>query len=142
MNSTRRSRWVALAALVAVAAVLLLVFREQEPPLSRAGASFPRMRDAEVARMHRRATLALPPASAPAAPPQKRDPLLVALPVKPESPVVVLEVNALRYSPLGERFLACVRAKDENRFADIVRKSGIDPLKDIDRLAFLGDSTV
>ena len=138
----RRSRWAALAVLLAGAVVLLLALREQEPPRSRAGATFPRMRDEEVARMHRRATLALPSVSEPATAAPKRDPLLVALPIKPDSPVVVFEINALRYSPLGERFLACVRAQDQNRFADIVRKTGIDPLKDIDRVAFVGDSTV
>jgi hypothetical protein len=140
----RRSRWGAVAVILLAVGLFLVARREREQSPSRAPATFPRLRDEEVARMHKRATLALPPvlASATTEAPPKRDPLLVALPVKPDSPVVVFEVNALRYSRLGERFLSCVQAQDQNRFADIVRETGIDPLKDIDRVAFLGDAVV
>jgi hypothetical protein len=140
----RRSRWGAVAVVLLALALLLVARRERQPSPSRAGRTFPQLRDEEVTRMHKRATLALPPvlASAATQTPLKRDPLLVALPVNPDSPVVVFEVNALRYSRLGERFLSCVRAQDQNRFADIVRETGIDPLKDIDRVAFLGDAVV
>jgi hypothetical protein len=137
----RRSRWAALAVLVGVAVVLLLAHRGQEPRGIRAHTTPPRLREHEVARIERRATLApRPHTDAPARP--KRDPFLVALPVKPNSPVVVFEVNALRYSPVGERFLACVKAQDRSQFADTARAIGIDPLTDIDRVAFLGEATV
>jgi len=142
--SRRRAGWAALAVLLAVAGVLLLANRGQEPP--RARVTPPRLHDEEAARVPtRRATLAPLAVSEPApapTPPPKRDPLLIALPLKPDSPVVVFEINALRYSPVGERILACVRGKEQGRFADLARDSGIDPLTDIDRVAFLGDSTV
>jgi hypothetical protein len=131
-----------VAVVFVAAAVLLLALREREPapPRSRVVLS----RQEQVARVKKRATLQLPPVGEPpaAAAPPKRDPLLVALPVKPDAPVVMLEVNALRYSRLGERFLSCVQARDQGRFANIVRETGIDPLKDIDRVALVGDSIV
>ena len=140
--SRHRAGWVALAVLLAVAGVLLLVQREQEP--ARSHATVPRSRDEGNARAYGSATLAPPPVSESAvAPPPRRDPLLAALPMKPDSPVFVFEMNALRYSPLGERILACMRGQGgQNAFTDLARESGIDPQKDIDRVAFLGDSTV
>jgi len=144
----RRSRWAALAVLLAVAAVLLFARRGQGP--SRVTATPSQPRDREGADQHREAPappLAIEPAAAPSPParaasrpPKRRDSLLAALPVKPDTPVIVFEVNALRYSPVGERFLSCVKAQD--RYSDVVRKIGIDPLVDIDRVAFLGDATV
>jgi hypothetical protein len=66
----------------------------------------------------------------------------VALPVKSDAPVVVFEANALRHSRLGERFVACIQAVDAEALRSLERESGIDPLKDIDRVAFLGDAVV
>jgi hypothetical protein len=142
----RRSRWAALAVLLAVAAVLLVARRGHGPSRARVTATSSPLRDRAAPPLQRREAsappLAIEPAAAPvpAAPPRKRDSLLAALPVKPDTPVIVFEVNALRYSPLGERFLSCVKAQD--RFSGIVRAIGIDPLVDIDRVAFLGDATV
>lgn len=144
----RRYRWWALAALLLVGAVLLLEAGEPEPRARAAAVEFPVRRDEDVARAERRATLVVPPArpvapaaAAPAAP-RRKDPFLVALPVKPDRPVMVFEANALRHSRLGERFLACIQAQDPSRLADITRETGLDPLKDIDRVAFLGDALV
>jgi hypothetical protein len=147
----RRFRWIALAALLLAAAGLLLSLGEREPAPPRARVEFPRWMSGDEYQRRRRATLVVPPARAqasvaPAPPagrePERRDPFLVALPVKPGSPVVVLEANALRHSRLGERFVACLQAQDPALLDQLQRDSGIDPLKDIDRVAFLGDSMV
>ena len=45
--SRRRAGWAALAVLLAVAGVLLLAHRGQEPPRSRAGVTPPRLHDDE-----------------------------------------------------------------------------------------------
>jgi hypothetical protein len=147
----RRLRWPALAVLLlgAAASLTLLCGRAPRPPRAAVAAEFPRWREQETARLRRRATLVLPPAPgaapAPKPPPAgapRRDPFLVALPVKPDSPVVVFEANALRHSRLGELLLACISAREPTRLADVARDTGIDPLKDIDRIAFLGDALV
>src|SRR4029079_9053631 len=124
----RRSRWAALAVLLAVAAVLLGARRGHGPSRNRVNATSSPLRDRAAPRLQRREApappLAIEPAAAPvpgepaAPPPRKRDSVLAALPVKPDTPVIVFEVNALRYSPLGERFLSCVKAQD--RFSGIV----------------------
>jgi hypothetical protein len=146
----RRSRWAALAVLLAVAAVLLVARRGHGPSRARVTATAGRLRDRAAPRLQRREAPAPPHAIAPGAapapaepaapPPRRRDSLLTALPVKPDAPVIVFEVNALRNSPFGERFLSCVKEKD--RYSPVVRAIGIDPLVDIDRVAFLGDATV
>jgi hypothetical protein len=138
-RAARRSLRAVVVLVVIAAAVLLLGRREERARSSVHELDF---HEQQVARAKRRATWA-PPVSEPApAAPEKRDPFMVALPIKPETPVVMFEVNALRYSKLGEGFLGCVQARDGNRFADLARQTGIDPLRDIDRVAFMGDSIV
>ena len=130
--------------LLAVTGGLLLAHREQEPPPAPVRAASPRLHAAPTARAQTGSTFVTHPAREPAPLPPKRDPLLTALPLKPDSPVVVFEVNALRYSSLGEHILACVRGQGQERAGatDMARRLGIDPLADIDRVAFLGSSTV
>jgi hypothetical protein len=67
--------------------------------------------------------------------PQRRDPFLVALPHDPKQPLVVLEANALRHSRLGELFLECLFSRPGKDPFEPIREFGIDPLKDIDRVA-------
>jgi len=144
---TPRRLLVAALALLAAAA-LLLSFGEREPaPTERARVDFPtHMREPEAERSERRATLTLPApppeAGQPAPAPQPRDPFLVGLPVKPGEPIVVFEANALRHSRLGELFVGCVLARDPRAFSGIEDELGIDPLKDLDRVAFVGDAVV
>jgi hypothetical protein len=149
VSAVRRARWAAAAVILVMAAAALLLLGEREPEPARPVVEFPRWHDEEVARLRRRATLVLPVASAERAPPSappaeanRRDPFLVALPVKPDSPVVVFEANALRNSRLGELLLACLAAREPARLAEVERETGIDPLKDIDRVAFMGDAMV
>lgn len=146
----RRHRWIALAVLFLAAAALLLSLGEREPPPpQRAGVEFPQWTYEESVRQTKRNTLVVPSTLAPGPPgttpeevPRPRDPFLVALPVEPGSPVVVFEANALRHSRLGERFVACVQASAPGMLEAIQREAGIDPLKDVDRIAYLGDAAV
>lgn len=149
----RRHRFLALAIVLFVAAAILLSFGEREPQAAeRREIAFPEApREAELERMEARATLALPAPRPPVAAtadgtgpeePVRRDPFLAALPARPEDPVVVLEANALRHSRLGELFVGCLLARDPDTFARIERETGIDPLKDVDRVAFVGDTLV
>lgn len=147
----RRLRWIALAALLLAAGTLVLTLGEEKGAAPRADVRFPLgMRGPEYERFERRATLVLPAPAAPATgsatadarPPARRDPFLVSLPVKPDAPVVVFEANALRHSRLGERFVACVRARHGQELEAFQEKLGLDPFKDVDRVAYVGDAVV
>ncbi len=149
-RATRRTLfWLLGAVLLLLATALVTVLSEGGPPI-RAGAEveFPRrLRAAEYQRIERRAVL--PPVSSPGGadaeepggPGRKRDPLLWALPPDPSKPVVVFEANALRHSRLGELFLGCL-GQGERKDIDDLRKVGIDPLKDVDRVAVTPDGLV
>jgi len=125
-----------------------LFLGKHRPSPRQASIGFPRgMRPAEQEREFRRATLVLPPRAARAqlkagGEPRRRDPFLLALPVKPGRPVVIVEANALRHSRIGEGLLACWRLRGLGELDEVSRLTGIDPLKDIDRVAFLGDALV
>ncbi|HEY6106102.1 MAG TPA: hypothetical protein VIV59_08985, partial [Anaeromyxobacteraceae bacterium] len=140
---SRRARfWLLGAALLLLATVLVTLLAEGGPTApARAAVEFPRhLRAPEYRRMERRAILPPlpPPAGAPAGGPgepgRKRDPLLWALPPDPAKPVVVFEANALRHSRLGELFLGCL-GEGERKALDDLKGMGIDPLKDVDRVA-------
>jgi hypothetical protein len=139
-------RWAVAGALFLLAAAALLWLVEDEPSPPRAAVEFPRApRPAEVRRMEERRSLPVPLAAT--APGEgggspRRDPLLLALPATAADPVVVFEANALRHSRLGELFVACVLSRDADAFAELERESGIDVLKDVDRVAFAGDAMV
>lgn len=99
------------------------------------------------ARAERRRVLppAPPPPTRPAseegppAPPAPRDPFLAALPPLEEAKgLLVLEANALRYSEIGELLLGCLSPSDRRSLASVKDMLGIDPLEDIDRVAFAG----
>jgi hypothetical protein len=144
--SRRRLVWFGLFAVLLLGAALLLTAAEDDPtPTRRDAIVFPRWpREHEQKRLRARATLLVPPApDAPAdAAPRKRDPFLVALPAGPDDAVVVLEANALRHSKLGELFIDCALARDPDTFANIQRDTGIDVLKDVDRVGFAGEALV
>jgi len=113
---------------------------------ARAAVDFPsRPRPRELERIAARQTLPPPPAPAQPdepEPPTLRDPFLRALPGGVDDPFVVLEANALRHSRLGELFVQCVLSEDPDAFGEVARKTGIDPLKDLDRLAFTGSAVI
>ncbi len=139
------------ALLVAAAALLLSLTEHARPARAEAQVEFPRwVRKAEQERIVARRTLApLEPVHAAAGPdaapekPRGRDPFLVALPANAAKPLLVLEANALRHSRLGELFVDCIlRESRTDPFEELRREAGIDPLKDIDRVAFAGDGLV
>jgi hypothetical protein len=149
----RRIRLPLLAAalLLGLAALLLSVAEGPRPAQARADPSFPRwLGQEEMERLRARRTLpvSMPPAPAAAPgdepePPRLRDPFLVALPRDPGKALVVLEANALRHSRLGELFVECVvRREGRDPFEEARREAGIDPLKDIDRVAVTPDGII
>ncbi len=73
---------------------------------------------------------------------QIRDPFLKALPIEDGDAFVVMEANALRHSRLGELFVQCILAEQPDAFREITKETGIDPLKDVDRVAFAGEALV
>jgi len=149
--TTRRRRWPWLLAALLLLAGGALVSSLAEPPQRRVAApAFPdRFRAAEARRQTERRTLALPAVAVAAAstgpgaePSPRQDPFLQALPLRPGQPVVVFEANALRHSRLGELFVHCALANDPDLFERARQASGVDLLKDVDRVAYVGDSVV
>lgn len=147
----RRRRIPILASLtfLALGALLMTLAEGPRPAAARAEVEFPRWpRAEEVRRARERRTLPPIPAAPPPdeevpqpAPP--RDPFLVALPREADRPLVVLEANALRHSRLGELFVDCVlRRSGRDPFEELRHEAGIDPLKDLDRVAFGQDGVV
>jgi hypothetical protein len=147
-RSVRRARLpLLLAAALAGLAALLLGLSEApraEAPTPPPG--FPTMmRPVEWKRSHERRTLPPLPGPVPQGdePPPRRDPFLVALPRDPKRPIVVLEANALRHSRLGELFVECVfTGGRRDPLEPIRRELGIDPLKDVDRIALSEEGAV
>jgi hypothetical protein len=56
--------------------------------------------------------------------------------------VLVLEANALRNSPVGELLVDCLRVSDAGVLEKVRDRFGIDPLQDLDRLAFSQEGVV
>ncbi|MDF1563951.1 MAG: hypothetical protein P1V51_12960 [Deltaproteobacteria bacterium] len=135
-----------LAILLGVAAWLMDV--EEMPRAHRAEKmDFPRgLDDAERQRMVRRQVLPerTPPAPAdeqqPPPPPRPRDPLLAAFPGGEGGMAVVGELNALRHSPVGEMVLSCLGDKAWGEIEKFKDEIGIDPLEDLDRFGFSGET--
>ncbi|HET8540871.1 MAG TPA: hypothetical protein VFL83_13450 [Anaeromyxobacter sp.] len=130
-----------VAALFLGLGVLLAWLAEGGPRAPRAPEpEFPRrLREPELARLSERRTLAVPGAAeAGGEAPAAVDPFLAALTRDPAEPLLVLEANALRHSRIGELFVECLaRGRGErNPIDEVRREAGIDPLKDVDRVAF------
>jgi hypothetical protein len=151
----RRIGWITLALLLLAGSGALLSAVEGRPaPPPSKPPDFPRrLRDPEVERMEKRMTLTLPAPLGPPAPaamqgaeppaePARCDPFLRALPARAGDAVIVLEANALRHSRLGELVIGCVLERNPDVFARFERATGIDPLKDVDRVGFAGDAVV
>ncbi len=134
--------WIAAAMLLLGGGALLSSLADERKGAKAREIEFPRsMRSEEGERANRRRTLApVAVASSPVAvpaTPRLRDPFLLALPRDSRSGVVVLEANALRHSRIGEMFVNCVQSGGgRSPFDELREEAGIDPLKDVDRVAF------
>jgi hypothetical protein len=155
-ETLRRIGWITLALLLLAGAGSLLSAVEERPVLPPSNPpEFPRgLRGPEAERMAKRMTLIVPAPLGPPAPagvqgadatptePARRDPFLRALPARADDAVIVFEANALRHSRLGELVIGCVLERNPDVFARFERATGIDPLKDVDRVGLAGDAVV
>ena len=147
MNRRRRGMWLALAAvLLAVGAVLMFTGQGDEPEPEAPRVNFPRrMRQEEWKRAEARRTQVLTFADAGpkvTEPERPRDPVLAALPRGKGRSAVVIEANALRYSPIGELLLDCLMRDGGKRMEELRRISGVDPLQDLDRMVITDDGFI
>jgi len=148
----RRRSWL-LVTIALLGAAAFLMSRGDAPRREpQARVSFPRaLRPAEAQRLEARRTLGERPAPehvpAAEAPPGRMppvlDPVLASLPAVPGRSAVVVEANALRHSPIGELLLDCLLTGGDARRLDEAREElGIDPLEDVDRVAFGGNGVL
>jgi hypothetical protein len=153
MMKRRFALGIAALLLFGLAALLAIVGEEGAPHDRRPPPIFPdRMRTKDRDRLQARLTYAPPPvvipavlvaqpAAVPAEPrPSKRDPLLLAL--APRQGALVLEANALRHARVGELLVACLARQQGDPLARFREETGIDPLKDVDRVALTGHALV
>jgi hypothetical protein len=144
----RRGIWLALAVvLLGLGAGLMVMGQGDEPPPERPEVEFPRrMRRQDWKRAEQRRTQVVQqPVDAgpqPAEPQRPRDPVLAALPRGPGRSAVVIEANALRYSPIGELLLDCLMRDGGKRMDEFRRLSGVDPMQDLDRVVITDKGVV
>lgn len=140
----RRLVWLLAAALLFVAAALVTALQDKAPALAPRVRIPSRMEPDEWNRLARRRTLSKPPAPAEpeatiAGPPRPRDPMIAALPHAVKKAAIVLEVNALLNSPIGDLLVACFIGGESDLWSKLHGMVGIDLQKDIDRVAFVDD---
>ncbi|WP_224241320.1 hypothetical protein [Hyalangium gracile] len=145
----RRGTWLALAVVLLAAGAWLMFTGEGEEPEPEPPRKvvFPnRMQNNQWKRADQRRTQLVPmQADAGVAAndkPRMRDPLLAALPRGKGHSAVIIEANALRYSPIGELLLDCLMRDGGKRLDDFRKASGVDPLQDLDRLAITDDGVM
>jgi hypothetical protein len=146
MDRRRRWLWPVLAGLCFALAAWLMLRGEPEQPSARRVDKVTLPRHAthqDFQRQEQRRTWnpPAPPEGAPQLPPDEapgaRDPLLLALPLGHDSSAMVVEANALANSPAGELMVQCFQQRTRGRGFERMREQlGIDPLKDVDRMAF------
>lgn len=150
-SQAQRSRgrwWLLGAAVLLVAAALLMFYGEKEaPPPAHAEVNMPvRMRTEERERLEKRRTLpevAAPIVAGQKGPERPRDPVLAALARPGLHSAVVIEANAIRYSPVGQLMIDCLTSDPErNPFERIKERAGVDVLQDVDRVAVTEDGFV
>jgi hypothetical protein len=123
---------------VAISWLLSLGSKPESAPAP--AVDFPReLRAPEKEREIARRTLPPPKADASPRAERPRDPLLAAIGGRS---AVVIEVNALRNSPVGEMWLACLRASEGGELDALRDKLGIDPVNSLDRFVFGPDDLV
>src|SRR5262249_19836752 len=120
--------------LLVIAAAWLVRMPEARTPLARPEVEMPRqLRPEERQRMLSRLKPVV--ADAGVRRTEVRDPMLAALAAGGGGSGMVMEVNALRTSPLGELLLQCLAAREGRGNAlEALQKMGIDPLRDVDRV--------
>jgi hypothetical protein len=140
-NRRRRRVWLGVAALLFVLAGVLMFAGQGDslPKDDGPQVEFPRrMRGEERERAEKRRTWVVPmvadAGTVAQERPRPRDPLLAALPRGPGRTAVVIEANALRHSPIGELLLDCMMRDGGKQLDEIRKRSGVDPLQDLDRL--------
>ncbi|TSC21633.1 hypothetical protein [Corallococcus sp. Z5C101001] len=142
----RRKVWLLGALMLfAVAAVLMFTGQGDPMPAKTPEVAFPsRMRGADLERAEKRRTWVMPTGvdAGVAAPTKPRDPLLAALPRGPGHTAVVIEANALRYSPVGELLMDCLLRDGGKNLEQFKAMSGVDPLKDLDRLVITDEGII
>lgn len=144
----RRRRWVwpvlALACFALAAWLMLRGEPEQSPARRMDKVTLPRHAKGEDFQRQEQRRTWNPPAPAPGSTPPPpgeapvaRDPLLLALPLGHDSSALVVEANALANSPAGELMVQCFNQRTRGRGLERMKERlGIDPLKDVDRMAF------
>jgi hypothetical protein len=135
----RRWPWLAAAVVLFGAAALLMSIAgapKRPPPRVK----MPSAMDADaLERLTRRRTLyPRPPATSdsaePARAPRLTDPVLRAMPPQVKRAAIILEANAIRYSPIGQLLISCFAKRGELDFKKLKTDMGIDPLTDVDRI--------
>lgn len=149
-SSRRAWRWLGAAVLLLVLAAALMFSGDPPIPHEYSEANLPkRMSDDERLRNDQRRTLLeLPQLNdagrivAPAPPP--RDPVLAIMPAEIKRVAVVAEFNAIVNSDIGTLMMDCLFKGDEGdeRFLNSLRDAGLDPTRNIDRLALIDDAFV
>jgi hypothetical protein len=138
----RRNLWLVAALVLFGATAWLLLRDEQKPDSKRPQVEIPHnLRPAERVRMEQRRTLPAPvvmpkQTAQPTARPRPRDPVLAALATGHNKVAVVIEANAIRYSPIGQLLIDCLsNLPGGNPLEQAKTELGIDPLQDLDRVA-------
>ena len=146
MGAPRQRR--SLGWLVGALALLLvatwLFGHEDPPPAPPAPAvSFPRSLDtAGRERVERRRSLVVAPAvtADAGAAPVAVDPVMAVLPPRSAGRMaVVVEASALLHGSLGQAFMECLTPSDDASLEALQRATGVDLLRDLDRVAATDD---
>jgi hypothetical protein len=146
----RRRRWVWLVgAGVLFAGAAVLMSLAAAPKALPPRVKMPRGMDSDdLLRLTHRRTLAVPPepqdspADPAQPPPQPRmtDPVLRAMPARVKRAAIVIEANAIRYSPIGQLLIACLAQSGDLDVSKLKKEVGIDPLVDLDRVSMFDDT--
>jgi len=70
------------------------------------------------------------------------DPVLAALPRGKGKTAMVIEANAIRHSPIGELLVECLMRREGQDLERFKEETGVDPLKDLDRLVLTDDGVI
>jgi hypothetical protein len=144
----RRGLWLVFAVvLFGLAAWLMLSGQGEEETPRPQKVAFPnRLRPEERNRMERRRTYVTPVVDAGTVaekkPLQPSDPVLAALPRGKGKTAMVIEANAIRNSPIGEMLLECLMRQGGDNLNRLKEETGVDPLKDLDRLVVTEDGLI
>ncbi|WP_375765379.1 hypothetical protein NR798_27090 [Archangium gephyra] len=143
----RRGLWLVFAVvLFGLAAWLMLSGQGEEETPPPPKVAFPyKLRPAERERMEKRRTYVTPVVDAGTVaqqPLRPSDPVLAALPRGKGKTAVVIEANAIRHSPIGELLLECLMNRGSKGLERFKQETGVDPLKDLDRLVITDNGVI